>query len=294
MSSQEGQSSGKQLKSRKKKQFVPHDVKRKPNKKSNEEIRLEELKKQSISQLSANQAFKQLISSPSDIDAPRRIRRLSKGAEQNGIKYEGLQQSFEEYQDETMEIERDIKRTQISDDRLDEQNKEQEAKRSSLLDYTQVYPTKLPLRMPEEEAAVIGMEGMDTNFIPQDLFLQPDRSVQCELSDSKEGELQVWQFPAYLPLHYNNKVTKITDIEEQAKVGKLMTYESGRKTLLLNDIEFDVSTGSVVENHQNVALLNIPTQTFCHLGEVTNRFVCIPNVECLLRQQLEQTSTDHQ
>lgn len=67
------------------------------------------------------------------------------------------------------------------------------------------------------------------------------------------------------------------------QIGKLLVFESGAVKLQIGDVLLDVSTGTPLQCRQEVAAVDSQAGHMVFLGELTQRVVCSPDVEQLLR-----------
>ncbi|KAL2918999.1 DNA-directed RNA polymerase III subunit RPC4 [Polyrhizophydium stewartii] len=68
----------------------------------------------------------------------------------------------------------------------------------------------------------------------------------------------------------------------KGKAGKLIVRRSGRMTLRIGDVNFELNSIPVINFSQNLAHLDPLENSLCMLGDVRNRFVCTPDVESLI------------
>lgn len=67
------------------------------------------------------------------------------------------------------------------------------------------------------------------------------------------------------------------------QVGKLLVFKSGAVKLRMGDVLLDVAPGAPCQFRQDVAAFNSNAGHAVILGQVTQRAVCSPNIEQLLR-----------
>ena len=70
------------------------------------------------------------------------------------------------------------------------------------------------------------------------------------------------------------------------QIGKLLVFESGAVKLQMGDVLLDVAAGTPCQFRQEVASINDKEGHFVFLGDVSQRVVCSPNVEQLIRYSL--------
>ena len=66
-------------------------------------------------------------------------------------------------------------------------------------------------------------------------------------------------------------------------MGKLLVFESGAVKLQMGDVVLDVAAGTPCQFRQEIASVNAREGHFVFLGDVSQRVVCSPNVEQLIR-----------
>jgi hypothetical protein len=69
---------------------------------------------------------------------------------------------------------------------------------------------------------------------------------------------------------------------KDGKVGKLILYKSGKVKLKIGDFLFDVATGLKTNFLQEVAVISPEEERMYHLGELTHRMVCSPDLDGML------------
>ncbi|KAK9828570.1 hypothetical protein WJX72_000813 [[Myrmecia] bisecta] len=175
-----------------------------------------------------------------------------------------------------------------------------------VLNYSQYYPTMLPLRMPDEE----GVEEAEENAAPPDLAQMPEAvgNVAKRLgllnTDEHSEQLMLFQLPPLLPIpvpadhHAKPESSRARALRGEeprpaplalqlkdlpsGKIGKLLVFESGKVKMQIGEVLLDVSEGMPCHFRQDVAVINSQAGHCVFLGDVAQRVVCSPDVEQLL------------
>lgn len=74
----------------------------------------------------------------------------------------------------------------------------------------------------------------------------------------------------------------------QGQVGSLVVYKSGKMKLKIGDVLFDITQGmqsSFLENAMMVDTLSEDKKKVIELGNLTQKFVCMPDMDALLEEQ---------
>lgn len=71
----------------------------------------------------------------------------------------------------------------------------------------------------------------------------------------------------------------------EGKLGKLRLHKSGKVTMLIGNVPFEVQNGLECFFKQTVvSVSNNPDAAYVELGEVGRRFLCTPDIESMLQE----------
>ena len=139
--------------------------------------------------------------------------------------------------------------------------------------------------------------------------------VQERIASVADDELLFFQLPSILPQFekVNHEPVEITDSKDkqlppaakkstlesamgslslgdmpQGQVGSLVVYKSGKMKLKIGDVLFDITQGmqsSFLENAMMVDTLSEDKKKVIELGNLTQKFVCMPDMDALLEEE---------
>ncbi|GIL70247.1 hypothetical protein Vretimale_3526 [Volvox reticuliferus] len=194
--------------------------------------------------------------------------------------------------------------------------------RPPVLDYSQYYPTILPLRVPGEEIWEEADGGPAFQPSALDLAAMPDvpqhPAEDLELFDPEmEDQMFLMQMPGVLPLKPGggaaaaagdggggagpgpsserrrkeaaaataNKAPGCSVRDTPSgRIGKLLVFRSGKVKMQVGDVLMDVSLGLPNQHRQDVVAINPSSNACVFLGDVTQRVLVSPDVLQLLRE----------
>ncbi|KAI8813080.1 RNA polymerase III RPC4-domain-containing protein [Cladochytrium replicatum] len=78
----------------------------------------------------------------------------------------------------------------------------------------------------------------------------------------------------------------------EGKVGRMVVYRSGRVTMELGNVPFDVTPAAEAEFYQTITTVNAETKHAYVLGQVKKRYVCSPDVDALLQQEMPEEAAE--
>lgn len=106
----------------------------------------------------------------------------------------------------------------------------------------------------------------------------------------KNDQIMFFQFPTILPfvdqqdqpLDQGLIKTEKHSILPSGEVGEYVIYKSGKMSIRFEDIEFDVSHAAKSSIGSQVVFIDKEQKELTILGNVSDKFVCAPNIESLL------------
>ena len=96
----------------------------------------------------------------------------------------------------------------------------------------------------------------------------------------EDGKLIFLQFPSVLPI-INDIDCEDQSLIQSGKAGKLNVYKSGRITIKMGQVEFDVNRCPPSNVAQYIASLDKENLSLSLLDECVERMVCTPNIDSL-------------
>lgn len=135
-------------------------------------------------------------------------------------------------------------------------------------------PAQLPLNVP-------GAGGARREGMPVEVSAQTPRTAA--VSSRYSGEE---------PPYFQQGIASALAGGQEGKIGKLRLHASGRATMTIAGVPFDVTSGVPVRFRQEAAAVELRGEegggdTFVPLGEIRRRLVCAPDIGALLRRDAE-------
>ncbi|KAK8811326.1 hypothetical protein WA158_003060 [Blastocystis sp. Blastoise] len=136
------------------------------------------------------------------------------------------------------------------------------------------------------------------NWKEEDEFSPPPSAELLE--EVVEDEMMLFSFPSYLPIYKNypeyaqgfpnipKGATKAEPFDyvhnnligiDDGKIGKMRIHQSGRVTLSINDVEFELGVGIPMKYVEDVAYVNDTTHNMNMLGHLTHRIIVSPSLD---------------